>query len=109
MTVGKLVLLAVAAMLLPVAAEAQQRRPTVPGQVTVENRRAATMTDLVLSSEDGITLARLAKPLAPGKKTVLKIGKTKGCVVGVAARFEDEGELDGPTDVCKDRVIRAVD
>ena len=51
--------------------------------------------------------ARLAKPLAPQSKATLRLPKLKGCLVSVAATFEDEGRAEIPEhDVCKDRTIR---
>jgi hypothetical protein len=95
--------LAAAAMMLSGAAHSQTR---LPAQINVDNQRAATLTELVVADGEGKVIARLARPLAAGKKSVLKFSKAKGCEMTVQARFDDEGEVDETLNLCKEKVLR---
>ncbi len=95
---------ATAAILLPAASAVAQTR--LPAQINVDNQRAATLTELVVADGEGKVIARLARPLAAGKKSVLKFGKAKGCEMTVQARFDDEGEVDETLNLCKEKVLR---
>jgi len=97
---------AVGASLLIVPAGAAPARKA-PAQVTLVNGRSATLTGLELTLADGKSVAKLGKPLAGGKKTVLKLGKGATCTLGLAASFEDDAEPVADTvDICKDKSLR---
>lgn len=84
--------------------------PKPPGQIALVNARAVPLMGLELALADGTSIARLAKPLAPGKRVMLKLGKGATCTLAVAARFEDEAEPAAETvDVCKDKSLRFTD
>ncbi len=93
----------VATALLSGTSQAQTR---LPAQINVDNQRAATLTELVVADGEGKIIARLARPLAAGKKSVLKLGKAKGCAMTIQARFDDEGEVDETLNLCKEKVLR---
>jgi hypothetical protein len=53
---------------------------------------------------------RHSKPLAPNAKMILKMPKMKGCLVTVAATFEEGSVSDGgDVDVCKVKLVRLTD
>lgn len=102
-----LAMTAAAALTAAGPAEAQRARP--PAQVTVTNGRAAplTMFEIATTGEQPRLVARLAKPLAPGKSMALKLNKPSGCSYYVLAKFGDEVESDSESmDLCRDAVIR---
>lgn len=93
-------------------AVAQQRKASAkpPASVSVTNARTATLAGLVLSNAEGKAVARLTKPLAPGKKATLAIAKGATCVLEMAATFDDEAEnANAQIDICKDKSLRFVD
>ncbi len=94
---------AAATLIVASTAQAQSR---LPAQINVDNQRAATLTELVVADGEGKVIARLARPLAAGKKSVLKFGKSKGCEMTVQARFDDEGVVDETLNLCKEKVLR---
>lgn len=88
-------------------AAAQQARP--PAQITVSNMRAAALTtfEIATTGDQPRLVAKLAKPLAPGKSVSLKLNRPSGCSYFVLARFDDAVESDSEgMDLCADRVIR---
>jgi len=95
-----------AALLL--TATAAMAAPTKPSAVLISNAREVAVTDIAVEA-DGQTV-RLAKPLAPKAKATLKLPKMSGCIVAVAATFEDESTAELPElDVCKDKTVRFTD
>ncbi len=98
-----LILSAATFLLVATAAQAQTR---LPAQVGIDNQRAATMTELLVSDSEGKVIARLGRPLAAGKKSALKLGKAKGCDMVVQAKFDDEGEVEETLNLCKEKVLR---
>ena len=56
--------------------------------------------------DEAAEVAKLAKPLAPGKSVALKLNKPQGCSYTVQGMFEDEAASDADMDLCRDRVIR---
>jgi hypothetical protein len=97
--------LGLASLLLLAAAPAfAQARP--PAQIGIENRRAATLTELAITDAEGNVIARLARPVAAGKKSAVKLGKAKGCDMIVQAKFDDEGEVEETLNLCKEKVLR---
>lgn len=88
-------------------AAAQGAKPHA--QITITNMRAAPLNSLEIatSGEQSRLVAKLAKPLAPGKSVALKLNKPQGCSYFVLAKFADDVESDSDSmDLCKDRVIR---
>jgi hypothetical protein len=90
-----------ALLTLPAAAQTK-----LPPQITIDNQRAATLTDLAIADSDGKIISRMARPVAAGKKSVIKLGKAKGCEFAVQARFDDDGEVDETLNLCKEKVLR---
>ena len=90
------------------AAAAAPEKPKPVSAVLVTNARSVPATDIAIGA-NGQTV-RLAKPLAPNAKTTLKLPKMSGCVVAVAATFEDDSTTEVPElDVCKDSTVRFTD
>lgn len=90
---------------IPAAAQGAKPHP----QITITNQRAAPLNSLEIATagEQSRLVAKLAKPLAPGKSVALKLNKPQGCSYFVLAKFDDDAESDGNAmDLCKDRVIR---
>jgi hypothetical protein len=101
----------IAATALLLTATSAMAAPTKPNQasaVLITNSREVAVTDIAV--EAGGQTVRLAKPLAPKAKTTLKLPKMSGCIVTVAATFEDESTADlSEFDVCKDKTVRFTD
>jgi hypothetical protein len=91
---------------LPTFAVAQSR---LPAQINIDNQRPAVLTDLVITDAEGKSIGKMARPLAAGKKSVLKLARTKGCEMNVQATFDDEGEVNETLDLCKEKVLRFKD
>jgi hypothetical protein len=90
-------------------AAAQSRTARLPAQIPVQNARAANLVEMTIQSADGTALAQLAQPLAPGKRVNVKLARGQGCTVAVLARFDDEAEIEGSLDLCREKIIRLVD
>ena len=99
---------ATALLLAATGAVASPTKPNPASAVLVTNSREVAVTDMAI--EAGGQTVRLAKPLAPKAKATLKLPKMSGCIVAVAATFEDESTADlSELDVCKDRNVRFTD
>jgi len=99
--------LAAASLMLAILPAAAQGKPHA--QITITNQRSAPLNSLEIatSGEQSRLVAKLAKPLAPGKSVALKLNKPQGCSYFILAKFADEVESDSDAmDLCKDRVIR---
>lgn len=99
-----------AALLTALPAAAQRAKPNA--QITVTNLRAAPLTtfEIATTGDQPRLVAKLAKPVAPGKSATLKLNKPVGCTYFVLARFDDAVESDSDSmDLCRDRVIRLTD
>jgi len=98
--------IAAAATLIVLPALAQGTRPHP--QITITNQRTVPLSNFAIATpgDQPRLVARLAKPLAPGKSVALKLNKPQGCAYTVQAKFDDEAESDADMDLCKDRVIR---
>jgi hypothetical protein len=96
---------------LLLAAPAAFAAPTKPKQVStvvITNSRGVQATDVAVGA-NGQTV-RLSKPLAPKAQATLRLPKMAGCMVVVAAVFQDEATSElSELDVCKDRTIRFTD
>lgn len=107
--VHTLALVAAAGLALSHAPALAQRAPKPPAQVNVTNARSVALTSLEIATtgEQSRLVAKLAKPLAPGKSIALKLNKPSGCSYYVLAKFDDDVESDAESmDLCKDKVIR---
>ncbi|MDX3807776.1 hypothetical protein ACXIUS_00995 [Bosea thiooxidans] len=95
---------AVLGFALPAAAQASRPHP----QITISNQRTIPLSsfEIATSGEQPRLVAKLAKPLAPGKSIALKLNKPQGCAYTVQAKFDDDATSDADMDLCKDRVIR---
>ena len=84
-----------AALLLALPALAQASRPHP--QITITNQRTVPLSNFAIATpgDQPRLVAKLAKPLAPGKSVALKLNKPQGCAYTVQARFEDEAESQG--------------
>lgn len=95
-------------LLSATAAMAAPTKTNPASTVVITNAREVAATDISVEA-NGQTV-RLAKPLAPKAKATLKLPKMSGCVVAVAAAFEDESTAELPElDVCKDKTVRFTD
>lgn len=98
-----------AASLMPAALPAAAQGTKPHSQVTITNQRSAPLNSLEIatSGEQSRLVAKLAKPLAPGKSVALKLNKPEGCSYFILAKFADDVESDSDNmDLCRDRVIR---
>jgi hypothetical protein len=104
-TIMKMTLAATAILVALAAAPAlAQSRP--PAQVNLDNQRAALLTALTVSDSEGKVVGQLSRPLAAGKKGVLRLTRAKGCEMSIQARFDDEGEVDETVNLCREKVLR---
>lgn len=88
-------------------AAAQSGKPHA--QITITNQRSVPLNsfEIATAGEQSRLVAKLAKPLAPGKSASLKLNKPQGCTYFVLAKFGDDSESDSDSmDLCRDRVIR---
>jgi hypothetical protein len=99
----KSLFIAATAALLSVPAIAQSRPPA---QINIDNSRAATLTEMVISDAEGNAVARLARPVASGRKTAVRLTRPKGCDFIVQAKFDDEGEVEETVNLCREKVLR---
>lgn len=89
---------------------AQSSRP--PAQVKITNARTVPLDSLEIttSGEQPRLVAKLAKPLAPGKSIALKLNKPAGCSYYLLGKFSDEVESDNDgVDLCKEKSVRLTD
>ena len=95
-----------AALLLALPATAQNSRPHP--QITITNQRAVPLSTFAIATpgDQPRLVAKLAKPLPPGKSVVLKLTRARGCAYTVQGRFDDEADTDAEIDLCKERVLR---
>lgn len=101
---------ACALALLPALPALAQSRP--PAQIKVTNARSVALQTLEIATtgEQPRLVAKLAKPLAPGKSIALKLNKPTGCSYYVLGKFGDEVESDNDgVDLCKEKTIRLTD
>ena len=89
---------------LPAAAQASKPH----AQITISNQRSVPLNsfEIATAGEQPRLVAKLAKPLAPGKSVALKLNKPQGCAYTVQGKFDDEAASDADMDLCRDRVIR---
>jgi hypothetical protein len=90
---------------------AAQRQPAKnASEIVLVNARQAAVSGLSVTSAAGKEVAKLKKPLEPGKRIAIRLPKNSGCTFSVNAAFADDAEFD-QTDVnlCADKTIRFVD
>lgn len=98
------------ALLPALPALAQSARP--PAQIKITNARSVPLQTLEIATtgEQPRLVAKLAKPLAPGKSIALKLNKPVGCSYYLLGKFSDEVESDNDgVDLCKEKTIRLTD
>src|SRR3712207_3569441 len=101
-------ILTAASLLAAPAAFAAPTKPKTVSAVVITNSRGVQATDVAVGA-NGKTV-RLSKPLGPKAQATLRLPKMAGCMVVVAAVFEDEVTSEpSELDVCKDRTIRLTD
>ncbi|CAM5194281.1 putative protein OS=Bosea thiooxidans OX=53254 GN=SAMN05660750_03275 PE=4 SV=1 [Bosea thiooxidans] len=95
-----------ASLVLAALPAAAQGKPHA--QITISNQRSVPLNsfEIATAGEQPRLVAKLAKPLAPGKSVALKLNKPQGCSYTVQGMFEDEAASDADMDLCRDRVIR---
>jgi hypothetical protein len=87
---------------------AKPPKPRAATVVTVVSGRAIPATTITVRAE--AKPVSHAGPLAPNAKATLKLPKMKGCLVTVAATFEEGSVSDGAAvDVCKVKLVRLTD
>ncbi len=98
--------IASAALFVALAAVPAQAQSRPPAQINLDNQRAALLTALTVSDSEGKVVGQLTRPLAGGKKGVLRLTRGKGCEMSISARFDDEGEVDETVNLCREKVLR---
>ena len=90
----------------PIAAAPRGKAAHPPATVEVMNKRGVSLANLALFApgEDGKPIAKLAKPVPPGGKAVLKLAKAKGCEFVARWEFEDAGD-EAPVDLCHNKQL----
>ena len=84
-----------------------QRTKACLGTV-ITNAREVRAIDVAVGA-NGQTV-RLTRPLGPNAKATLKLPKMSGCMVAIAANFEDETAAElGEFDTCQDSTVRLTD
>jgi hypothetical protein len=87
---------------------AASTKPKPAAALVITNARGVPATEVAIGA-NGQTV-KVAKPLAPNAKTSLKLPRMQGCLVAVAASFEDEATVElGEFDVCQDSTLRFTD
>jgi sRNA-binding protein len=81
----------------------------VPTTVTLTNARESTMSEFLVGPQEKKAVIKIAKPLAPGASTTLKVGKGATCDMVAIATFEDVALDPVAVDICADRKIRITD
>ena len=95
------------ALLPTLPALAQSARP--PAQIKITNARTIPLESLEITTtgEQPRLVAKLAKPLAPGKSIMIKLNKPAGCSYYLLGKFSDESESDNDgIDLCKEKSLR---
>lgn len=90
----------------PIAAAPRAKAARPPATVAVINKRSVSLANLALFApgENGKPIAKLAKPVPPGGKEVLKLANAKGCEFVARWEFEDAGD-EAPVDLCLNKQI----
>ncbi|MDE2364517.1 MAG: hypothetical protein KGM42_17710 [Hyphomicrobiales bacterium] len=97
---------AASALAAPVAAAPKAKKP--PAAIEILNKRAVALTSFELAGEDGKPVAALAKPIAGGKKAMVRLARAKGCEFVARWQFEDAGD-EAQVNLCHDPRIVLTD
>lgn len=105
---------AAACALTAADASAQARRAAAKNatSIVVTNMRQVAVSDLTISTatDTPVGVARLTKPLAPGKSITLPIKGKRGCVFNVAGNYQGDEPFDAESvDFCADNKLRLTD
>ncbi len=74
--------------------------------VTVSNKSGQGLVELDAAISGGAESAKIAGPLADGKKTVVSVAHDKACLFDLHATFDDGSTSDGSgVDLCKDKKV----
>lgn len=95
-----------------VDAVAQARKPANATSVVVTNLRQVPVIDLTISTptDTPVGVARITKPLAPGKSITLPIKGKRGCLFNVVGNYEGDEPFDAEgIDFCADKTLRLTD
>jgi hypothetical protein len=78
--------------------------------VTVTNHRKVGLKELDAAGAGGPKTKKIVTKLAPGDKTVIKLGKGKDCLYDFHAIYDDGTSADiSAIDVCKDKALDLVE
>lgn len=90
-------------------AKAAKVAPVPKGKVVVDNQRNATLNELIVTPSGGAPVT-IAKDLPGGQKVTVPLPKKMACVVTISGSFDDESEVDVPSqNLCKDGRITLVE
>lgn len=104
---GPLALAGAALLLGTGVAAAQAARPQASVTVTNARNTMLTVFEIASTGDNPKLIARIDKPLAPGKSVKLALKGAKGCEYYVLARFDDESEANSDgMDLCREKTIR---
>ncbi|MDF2120353.1 hypothetical protein PY365_32810 [Roseiarcaceae bacterium H3SJ34-1] len=108
--VGALAAVALAASIGDSFAQ-RARAPGSPGRITLENKRAATLTELKIIGKEGAAAERvIATNLAPGKKITVTLPARIGCIFDLAGTYDDDSTIEvADSNLCKDKALRLVE
>ena len=82
--------------------------PRAATTLTIVNRRAVTAVTLTVITET--ETVKHSGPLASNAKVSLTLPEMRGCLITVAATFQDGSFTnDSDTDVCKVKLVRLID
>ncbi len=101
--------LSIAAVSVLHAPAQAQRAQRAPAELTIINGRGSALTafEIATTGEQPRLVAKLSKPLAPGKSVKVKLSNPTGCAFFVLARFDDGSENDSDDlNLCGEKQIR---
>src|SRR5690606_34862389 len=90
-------------------AQTKRRAPAHAASVTIANAHSAPLQELEITSttEPPVVVARLTKPLEPGKSVRLAIKGKHGCLFDLRGAYGDESVLESDgVDLCADNKLR---
>lgn len=91
-------------------ADAQGRRGGKNAtSITLTNKRTAALNELEVTTagDPPVIVAKLAKPIAPGKSATLAIKGKRGCMFAIRGAYADDATVENDdVDLCKDSKLR---
>ena len=93
---------------LAAPAAAAPRANKAPSAIEIHNKRAVALTAFELAGRDGKAVAKIGKPIAGGKKAMIRLVRARGCDFIARWRFEDAGD-EAHVDLCHDPKIVLTD